>query len=115
MMRRELVLKHGLHYREKFDSAEDLDFWVRAVKYFDIANLPIPLIKYRIHESQYSREDGINSQFQSAAIRMRHAFWVVFNFKGHRAKAAKAVLKNAIKFIRLFLQVKKKSNFKKFG
>ena len=115
MMRRELVLKYGLQYREKFDSAEDLDFWVRAVKYFDIANIPIPLIKYRIHESQYSREDGINSQFQGAAIRIRHSFWLVLNFKGHRLKAAKALLKNATKFIRLFFQVKKKSNFKKFG
>jgi glycosyltransferase involved in cell wall biosynthesis len=115
MMRREMILKHKLNYRKRFDSAEDLDFWARAVRHFDIANIPVPLLKYRIHEAQYSREDGVNSQFQCTAIRIRHALWVISKIKGQRTKAGKAFLKNTLKFIRFSIKVKKANNFKKFG
>lgn len=101
IMRKSLLSKYDLRYNKKFDSAEDLDFWARAVRFFPIGNLAIPLLKYRIHESQYSRLDGINSRLQSAIIRSRHATWVLLTNKDLKTQAAKALVKNLLVVIKL--------------
>jgi glycosyltransferase involved in cell wall biosynthesis len=50
MMRRELVIKAGL-YDKDCRYVEDYDLWFRMLSLCLIANLPIPLLKYRISET----------------------------------------------------------------
>jgi len=51
MFRRKVVLDYG-GYREKFEWAEDIDLWIRINKDFELHNIQIPLIYYRIHNLQ---------------------------------------------------------------
>jgi glycosyltransferase involved in cell wall biosynthesis len=53
MMRREAfgVVKG---YRRAFPLAEDYDLWLRVIEHFQVANLPEPLVDYRIHPGQIS-------------------------------------------------------------
>lgn len=54
MMRREAVLKAG-GYRRIFSHCEDYDLWLRISELgFAIANVPKPLLNYRIHGSNVS-------------------------------------------------------------
>jgi glycosyltransferase involved in cell wall biosynthesis len=55
MMRRELIEKYGLFYDPAFQHAEDFELWTRFAEYTDIANLPEPLLKYRVLENSVSR------------------------------------------------------------
>ena len=36
--------------------AEDYDLWLRLIQHYQAANLPVPLIQYRIHSSQISQK-----------------------------------------------------------
>ena len=114
LMRSSMIAKYKLTYRKKFDSAEDLDLWARCAKKFKLGNVGLPLIQYRIHESQYSRVDGINSQLQSAVIRRRHSVWVMFHRSLLRKKAVKEFLKNSLKILRLRYIIFFSGGFKKF-
>lgn len=115
MMRRSMVIESNLKYRKSFDSAEDLDFWARAVWKFELGNIDIPLLQYRLHESQYSRKDGYNSQFKSSIIRQRHAIIVLLLKKGLRIKALKVLLKNSIPIVKYGLFKINANKFKKFN
>jgi glycosyltransferase involved in cell wall biosynthesis len=115
IMRKSLILKYRLTYNKKFNSAEDLDLWTRASKYFPIGNIPKPLLHYRIHASQYSRLDGINSRLQSAIIRSRHSARIIFTTRALRNKASRVLVKNFILIVKLrFLKILS-GQFKKFG
>jgi glycosyltransferase involved in cell wall biosynthesis len=48
MMRKNYLDKHNLRYSEEQKQAEDYEFWQRCSFYFDIANIPEALLKYRI-------------------------------------------------------------------
>jgi glycosyltransferase involved in cell wall biosynthesis len=46
MFRREAVMAVGL-YRPIFKAAQDYDLWLRLSRHHDLANIPIPLLRYR--------------------------------------------------------------------
>jgi len=52
MMRSDLLKKHQLRYKQEYYYAEDHYFFVEASLKFEITNLPIVLLKYRIHNAQ---------------------------------------------------------------
>lgn len=114
LMRSSMIAKYKLSYRKKFDSAEDLDLWSRCAKNFDLGNVGLSLIQYRIHESQYSRIDSVNSQLQSALVRRRHSAWVIFHKKPLRKKALKVFLKNSLKILNIKYSILFRSGFRKF-
>jgi glycosyltransferase involved in cell wall biosynthesis len=47
MFRRSNVLAAG-GYRHEFRNAEDYDLWLRLSKHHDLANIPLPLLRYRL-------------------------------------------------------------------
>jgi glycosyl transferase family 2 len=53
MMRRGAYEEAG-GYRRAFLHAEDYDLWLRIAERHDLANLPEPLLDYRVHERQIS-------------------------------------------------------------
>lgn len=50
MLRRQAVLDLG-GYREEFKNAEDYDLWLRASRSYSLANIPVPLLRYRFSTS----------------------------------------------------------------
>ena len=114
MMRKSTIEMYGLRYRKEFDSAEDLDFWSRSVRHFKIANIPVPLLKYRVHKSQYTRLDDTNSQLRSSIIHRNYAIWVIVHIRNLRLPALKVIIKRTLKILRLKTSRNLRSNFKKF-
>lgn len=56
MMRKNILDKFNYLYNEAYLPAEDYDLWVRLSAVTKFANLPEPLLIYRIHEGQVSRQ-----------------------------------------------------------
>lgn len=46
MLRREAILELG-GYRSDFHNSEDYDLWLRASRRTELANIPVPLLRYR--------------------------------------------------------------------
>lgn len=53
MMRRSVLVEVG-GYRPAFRAAEDYDLWLRTSEFYDLANLPDVLLRYRRHPGQAS-------------------------------------------------------------
>lgn len=51
MLRREVICKTGI-YSEKCPVCQDYEYWLRAIEYFDFANLEKPVLHYRISKEQ---------------------------------------------------------------
>lgn len=54
MMRADLLKKHNLRYDPQFNNSEDFDLWARCSEFFEIANIPLPLLNYRVHAMSIS-------------------------------------------------------------
>lgn len=67
-MRREAFEAVG-GYRVNFDHAEDLDLWLRLAAGRQIANLPRPVVKYRIHGDQQTLHKQDEQALFSVAAR----------------------------------------------
>ena len=53
MMRREPIISLG-GYRPEFIHAEDYDLWLRVCQSYEIANIPVTLLRYRINPKGYT-------------------------------------------------------------
>lgn len=94
MMRRQSLVDNNLLYRSKFDSAEDLDLWMRASRKVKIDSLNEVVLNYRIHLNQYSREASTESDFLATKLRIQHSIWMIVHRPNHLTKSAKALTKN---------------------
>jgi hypothetical protein len=56
MMRRDQLLQGGFSYDPRFRYAQDYDLWARLIKETSGANIPFPLVKYRVHSNSASRQ-----------------------------------------------------------
>jgi len=53
IMRTSIIREHNLKYNPYFHAgAEDYEFWYQLFKYGEIINVPIVLLKYRMHDNQ---------------------------------------------------------------
>jgi len=57
-------------YRENLDHAEDLDLWLRLSAQGKLANLPQPVVKYRIHARQLSLHKQEDQALHAEAVRL---------------------------------------------
>ena len=55
MIRKDTLVKYDLNYNPTFTIGNDYDLWVRMFQYCSFANLPEPLLKFRMHDNQYSK------------------------------------------------------------
>jgi glycosyltransferase involved in cell wall biosynthesis len=51
MIRRAMLTENNVEYDAGYIHAEDYELWSRCMDYCNLANLPVPLLNYRIHES----------------------------------------------------------------
>lgn len=54
IIRKESFDRNNLRYNPNYNRTEDFELWLRASKYFDLDNIEVPLIKFRIHSSSVS-------------------------------------------------------------
>jgi glycosyltransferase involved in cell wall biosynthesis len=54
MIRKSFFDQHGLRYNERLGHSEDWELWQRAGRYFELANIPVFLLRYRIHQGNES-------------------------------------------------------------
>jgi len=54
MIRKGTLVNCNLNYNPTFSVAQDYDLWVRMFEYCSFANLPEPLLRYRMHDDQSS-------------------------------------------------------------
>ncbi len=71
ILRRDLLLEHGLRYDAEFRHAEDYRLWAEALRYCRFANIPEVLLHYRLHPGQVT---SVHAQQQmESAGRVRRA------------------------------------------
>lgn len=73
IFRRNLIIEHG-YYDEKLDGAEDYDLWLRLAKYTKLANLSLPLLKYRLHERSVSKTEEQKVLISAYKARLKAVF-----------------------------------------
>lgn len=55
MMRKSFLEKYDLKYKLDYPTAEDYEFWTRAVRYTNMYNIQEVLFEYREHDTQQSK------------------------------------------------------------
>lgn len=70
MMRKEIVAKTG-YYDYKMDGAEDYDYWIRAGTHCLLGNIPLELVKYRIHFENASIEKHAKTIKKTLLVRKK--------------------------------------------
>ena len=70
MLRRSVLMRHGLQYDERAVNAEDYDLWVRASEHTRFANVPAVLLRYRVHPQQVGRRCAEKMEVSSQDIRL---------------------------------------------
>ena len=63
----------GVGYRAEFNAAEDVDLWERLAEHTHFANLPEPLLKYRIHPRQTTHVQAQDMSLNGTCVLLR---WV---------------------------------------
>lgn len=105
--------KKALRYQAKYNSAEDLDLWIRASRVVRLANLEKVLLQYRLHPNQYSRLDGETSSYIANKVRIFHTLWLLRKGRIDYLVGSKILLKLCLKFLVLWHK-KKRTKFDKF-
>jgi glycosyltransferase involved in cell wall biosynthesis len=57
-------------YRGQFRHAEDLDLWLRIADDWEVANLPEPVVRYRVHERQLTGQELEQGSISAVGARL---------------------------------------------
>ena len=68
MIRKQILEKYKLNYNVSYMVAQDYDLWVRMFDYCSFANIPEPLLQYRIHKNQNSKKAGERNLVESNRV-----------------------------------------------
>jgi len=77
ILRRNLFAEHDLRYAADARHAEDLDLWVLASNYFELSNLPVVGLRYRVHASQVTKRFAVEQQETLARLQRRQLLLLV--------------------------------------
>jgi glycosyltransferase involved in cell wall biosynthesis len=74
IIRRQVLTEHNLKYRNGFIHSEDWDLWTQLSEFAGIANIPEPLLNYRVHGNQITGNEALaeNRLKSVGSIRTRH-------------------------------------------
>ncbi|MEQ8712805.1 MAG: glycosyltransferase family A protein [Cyclobacteriaceae bacterium] len=73
MMRKDVLVKHGLTYRQNAYPSEDYDLWIRMMRFTKLHVIPKTLSNYRIRPGQITEQNS-NDQFSRADTLARDHF-----------------------------------------
>ncbi len=69
MVRRDVLVKHGICYEECYSPSEDYALWCRLIPYTKFHNLPEVLFRYRFHANNTSKSQADKMDRATYAIR----------------------------------------------
>lgn len=72
MMRKSVFADSRNLYSEQYKNIEDYELWVRLIRRFKIANIPIPLVRYRIHPEQVSASENGDQIIKANHLRLAY-------------------------------------------
>ena len=112
MYRKQMVMEIGA-YRKMLTGVEDYDLWLRLSKKFELVNIDLPLTKYRISPTQYSKTFGTKYTVLEDAARVDFLFGFIDHSSASsmypqnlnsqiRSVRIKALIKHPIKVITSF-------------
>lgn len=58
MLRKSVLVEHGIHYEEEYSPAEDYRLWLQLMEHTQFHNLPEVLFRYRLHETNTSKQQS---------------------------------------------------------
>ena len=70
MFDNDLFKEHSFSYNNDYIGAEDYELWSRAIFKINFANIPIPLLGYRIHAAQVTKSKKILVEHSSQKIKL---------------------------------------------
>jgi len=76
IFRADLFSQFKLRYREAYKYCEDYDLWACAARCFRIANIPLPLVRYRRHDAQASNRYHGVQEMHARRIQMEQMHWL---------------------------------------
>ena len=71
MLRRDLVMRHGLRFDPAFCPSDDYELWSRCLRLFPCANLDRVVLRYRVHARSMSEADWSEMDRLAARIAAR--------------------------------------------
>ena len=115
IMRKEVIIDNNLFYDYRYDSAEDYELWTRAIRKTELGNLEIPLLKYRVHDNQFSRRARNNSLKKVNIARLKYASWIFVRDKTLRKKSVKVIIRCLLNYVVLNIKnINERDPFIKF-
>lgn len=123
LIRKELLQQHNLRYDETFQASNDRKLWIDAAPYTKFHNLPIILLKYRVHKDMTSKTK--KSIVQKEATRLRHIIYKCLNielndkqleiadnylFRGRARIKEKNIIKQIEELLLLFINANNQTN-----
>lgn len=73
LLRRRPIIEHEVFYDETIFTVEDRDFWLRFAEYGRYANLPEPLLRYRISDIGMKQAEHRRTLVQIIKLQLRYA------------------------------------------
>lgn len=98
LMRRDALSKLGTVYTKEFPHAEDYDLFTRLVAVGDICNLDEPLLNYRLHDGQVSKQNQMAQRRVAFQIASRY---IARTYGVERGATAKIIAVMCAKAIQL--------------
>jgi GT2 family glycosyltransferase len=86
MLRREAILALG-GYRPEFRNSEDYDLWLRASRAYELANIPVALLRYRFSASGMTLGKKWQQYLYTQMAILSHR-WPAWSLERVRAEAA---------------------------
>lgn len=77
MMRRRLLLDHGLRYQQEYMYSEDYDLWLQIAKHADLGAIPEVLLYYRVHQVSITHAFNTRQRIAAHHIRANWYEWVL--------------------------------------
>ncbi len=77
MLRRDLFAERDLRYDIDAHHCEDLELWMRAAEYFQLANIPIIGLRYRVHVNQVTNSFAPEQKDTLARLQRRQLLLLV--------------------------------------
>jgi glycosyltransferase involved in cell wall biosynthesis len=71
MVRLSIMRNENILYDDRAEYAEDFDLWVKLADFGEFCNIPMPLLKYRVHANQISCERAMEQHRGHADIVVR--------------------------------------------
>jgi hypothetical protein len=96
IFRADLFSESKLRYREAFKYCEDYDLWARASRCFRMANIPLPLVRYRRHEAQASTQYHAVQEMNARQIQMDQMEWLCDDLSPRERKMYAEILDGSI-------------------